>query len=87
MRTVLTFVAFALVAVLSLALVAPPFVDWTAERAQIEAQLSERLGMPLRTSGPIEVRLLPIAYVEFGGLEAGPAGAPVFVSEHARFEI
>ena len=44
MRHVLTIIAVALVVVMSAALVTPLLVDWSAHRAEIEAQLGVNHG-------------------------------------------
>ncbi len=87
MRTVLTFLALLLVAVLTAGLVAPLFVDWSHQRPRIEAALSRELGVEVSTAGSIEARLLPTPYIAFAKLEVGPRDAPAFVSARARFEL
>ena len=73
MRGVLTLLAVALVALLTVALVAPLFIDWSAHRAEIEAQIGALTGGRVRLSGQITLRLLPIPYLELGeGSTAGP---------------
>ena len=72
-RTVLTIIAVALVAAMSVALVAPYFVDWSAQRDEIEARLSAITGANVSLTGPIELRLLPTPYLALGeGLVSAP---------------
>lgn len=87
-RILLTLIAVALVAALSAALVAPLFIDWSAHRAQIEAELSDVLGAPVVVSGSIDIRILPLPYVELGGVSVGEAGggAPVLTCEKLHLE-
>ena len=90
MRIFLTLIAVALVAALSAALVAPLFVDWSAQRGFIEKQLSERLGAPVSIAGPIEVRLLPTPYLTAERVKVGYARAgdePALVCEGMRLEL
>jgi hypothetical protein len=89
-RTVLTLIAVALIATLSLAFAAPEFIDWSARRALVERQLSERIGAPVAISGPIEVRLLPAPYLSAKrvtiGAGKGRDETPLSV-ESARLEL
>lgn len=68
MREILTIVAACLVAVLTAALAIPPFVDWDAQRARIEAQISAQAGGVARIDGPVSLRLLPAPRMSFGAL-------------------
>ena len=89
MRIVLTIVAVALVAILSIALIAPLFVDWSAHRAEIEGRLGAMAGARVSLSGPITLRLLPIPYLDLGaGSAVGPGqAAPRLSFEKARLEL
>ncbi len=89
MRVVLTIVAVALVALLSAALIAPLFIDWSAHRAEIEARLGAITGGRVVLRGPITLRLLPIPYLELGeGSAVGPGPtAPRLSFESARLEL
>ena len=89
MRNVLTIVAVALVAVMSVALVAPFLIDWSTQRAEIEARLSAITGANVSLNGPIELRLLPTPYLALGeGLvsASGPDGAKLSFGS-ARLEL
>jgi uncharacterized protein involved in outer membrane biogenesis len=59
LRESLTILASILIAALTAALVGPWFVDWTQQRAFIEAQLSQALGAPVETRGAIGLVFLP----------------------------
>ena len=66
MRYVLTIVAVALVAVMSVALIAPYLIDWSSQRGEIEARLSAITGANVALTGPVELRLLPTPYLALG---------------------
>lgn len=68
MREILTIVAACLVAALTAALAIPPFVDWDAQRARIEAQMSAQAGGVARIDGPVSLRLLPAPRMSLGAL-------------------
>ena len=91
MRTILTIVAVALVAVMSAALVAPYFIDWSAQRSEIEARLSAITGANVSLTGPVELRVLPTPYLALGeGLVSapGPDGAKLsFASARLELEL
>jgi len=82
-RTVLTFIAVALVAVMSAALIAPMLIDWSAHRAEIEARLRAITGANVSLEGPVEVRLLPTPYLALG---AGSLSAPSSDGSKLSFE-
>src|SRR5271170_323186 len=88
-RYVLTFLAVALVAVMSAALVAPMLIDWSAHRAEIEARLSAITGANVSLTGPVEVRLLPTPYLALGAgsLSAPGPNGPRLSFDSARLEL
>ena len=89
MRTILTIVAVALVAVMSIALVAPYLIDWSTQRGEIEARLSAITGADVSLTGPVELRVLPTPYLALGeGLISapGPDGAKLSFAS-ARLEL
>jgi hypothetical protein len=88
-RNVLTIVAVALVAVMSVALVAPMLVDWSAHRAEIEARLRAITGANVSLTGSVEVRLLPTPYLALGAgsLSASGADGPKLSFASARLEL
>lgn len=71
--TLLTLAIAAILALLA-ALLGPHFVDWTAHRAAFEQHASKAVGLPVRVSGPMEVRLLPSPSLVLSGVEIGEAG-------------
>ena len=89
MRGVLTLLAVALVALLTAALIAPLFIDWSAHRGEIEARLGALTGGHVTLTGPITLRLLPIPYLELGeGSAAGPGpDQPRLSFKSARLEL
>lgn len=89
MRIVLTFVAVAFVVILSAALVAPLFVDWSAHRAEIESRLSALSGANVVLTGPIAVQLLPTPYLQTGAgtISARGGGGPSLSFKSARLEL
>ncbi len=89
MRTILTIIAVALVAVMSVALVAPYLIDWSAQRGAIEARLNAITGADVSLTGPVELRVLPTPYLALGeGLVSapGPDGAKLSFAS-ARVEL
>ena len=87
MRDSLTILASILIAALTLALVGPGFVDWTARRDYIEAQLSRALGAPVATRGAIGLALLPTPRLELGGVSLGEGGPVSLRTGAVRFEL
>ena len=89
MRHVLTIIAVALVAVMSVALVAPYLIDWSGHRAEIEARLEAITGANVSLIGPVELRLLPTPYLALGeGLVSAPgAGGAKLSFASARLEL
>ncbi len=59
MGRVLTFLAIIVAILLAGGLAVPPLMDWSHLRARLEAEGSVQLGVPVRLSGPIRLRLLP----------------------------
>ena len=71
MRDLLTALAGAVILVLVAALAVPPFVDWQAQRALVDRTLARSIGVPARTDGRIEVRLLPSPRLRVDRLHLG----------------
>ncbi|UIY41629.1 AsmA family protein [Methylobacterium radiotolerans] len=71
MRDLLTALACAVILVLVAALAVPPFVDWQAHRGLVDRALARSLGVPVRTDGRIEVRLLPSPRLRVDRLHLG----------------
>jgi hypothetical protein len=88
LRATLTFIAVVLVVVLSAALVAPLFIDWSSHRAQIEAELSDILGARVVVAGPIDIRFLPTPYLQLKTVTIadGDDGAPAFTCQNVQLE-
>ena len=80
MQTTLLTLGIALILALVTALVGPVFVDWGRFRTNFEAQASRLAGQPVRISGAIDVRLLPIPTVRLQGLDVGPPAAKAALS-------
>ncbi|HWV40418.1 AsmA-like C-terminal region-containing protein [Pseudorhodoplanes sp.] len=73
--TLLTLAIAAILALLA-ALFGPYFVDWNAQRATFEQQASQAIGLPVRVSGTMDVRLLPSPSLVLSGIEIGQPGDP-----------
>jgi hypothetical protein len=88
-RDLLTAIAAVMIAVLTAALAAPPFIDWGAQRGVIERAISRAAGVEAKTDGRIEVRLLPSPRIRIERLRLGPAesDAPSLLAAFARTEI
>jgi AsmA family len=88
-RTVLTIIAVALVAAMSVALVAPYLIDWSAQRDEIETRLGAITGANVSLTGPIELRVLPTPYLALGeGLVSAPgADGAKLTFASARLEL
>ncbi len=71
--TLLTLAIAAILALLA-ALVGPHFIDWNAHRATFEKQASQAIGLPVRVTGPMDVRLLPAPTLVLTGVEIGEPG-------------
>ncbi|WP_313900804.1 AsmA-like C-terminal region-containing protein [Methylobacterium sp. J-077] len=83
MRDLLTALAGAVILVLVAALAVPPVIDWQAQRALVDRGLTRSLGVPARTDGRIEVRLLPSPRLRIDRLHLG--ADPTRPSLDARF--
>ncbi|HWG07343.1 MAG TPA: AsmA family protein, partial [Beijerinckiaceae bacterium] len=78
MRESLTIFAGLLILILTVALVGPYFVDWTAQRGWVEKLLSDAIGAPVEVAGAIDLKLLPtpslrLEKVVMGGTAPGEA--------------
>ncbi|MHB2211667.1 AsmA protein [Methylobacterium sp. CM6257] len=88
MRDLLTALAGAVILVLVAALAVPPFVDWQAHRALVDQALARSLGVPARTDGRIEVRLLPSPRLRIDRLHLGSdTGQPSLDARFVKAEI
>ena len=88
MQATLLGLATAIILALVAALVGPYFIDWSQYSATFEAEASRLVGMPVRVTGPIEVRLLPTPMLTLGNVEAGenPA-APRLAARELHAEL
>lgn len=57
-----------MILILTLALVGPWFVDWTAQRGWVESELTRITGARVRVGGAIDLKLLPVPRLELQGL-------------------
>lgn len=73
MRDILTALAGLIVLLLVAALAIPPFVAWEGQRSLIDGLVSRSLGLPARSAGRLEVRLLPSPRLRFDRLRLGQA--------------
>ncbi|MFB0487592.1 hypothetical protein ABIE45_000178 [Methylobacterium sp. OAE515] len=88
MRDLLTALAGAVILVLVAALAVPPFVDWQAHRALVERAITRSIGVPARTDGRIEVRLLPSPRLRVDRLHLGAdADRPTLDARFVKAEI
>jgi hypothetical protein len=89
LRDVLTVLAALVICVLVAALAVPPLIDWSAHRTVIEAALARAGGAEVKTSGPIEVRLLPTPRLTVERLQFGSGSAtdPSLDAASLRAEI
>jgi uncharacterized protein involved in outer membrane biogenesis len=89
LRESLTVLAGLLVLALLAALVGPGFVDWRAYRHEIEARLSEALGVETTVGGAIALRLLPSPRIALEDVRigAGEGAASVATAGRATVEL
>jgi large subunit ribosomal protein L24 len=87
-QTTLLGLGFAIILALVAALVGPHFIDWTNYRATFEREASRLVGMPVRVTGAIDVRLLPTPTLRLAGIEMGEdAAAPRFSARELHAEL
>jgi uncharacterized protein involved in outer membrane biogenesis len=65
MNNVLLLLGALLVGILAALLAVPMVVDWNSYRGVFEEEASRVMGRDVRLSGPINVRILPVPYVQF----------------------
>lgn len=71
-----------LVLVLTLALVVPPFIDWTGYRDRFEQEATRILGRPVHVNGTANARLLPFPSVTFSDVVVdAPDGSKALTME------
>jgi uncharacterized protein involved in outer membrane biogenesis len=71
LQTTLLSLAIAIILALVAALVGPLLIDWSGYRATFEAEAGRLIGLKVRVSGPIAVRLLPSPRLSMDGIEIG----------------
>lgn len=71
MRDILTIIASIVILILSIAVAAPPFIDWEDHRGAIDQMISRATGTEAKTSGRIGLRLLPSPKIRLDRLELG----------------
>lgn len=89
MRDILTIIASVLILILAAALLAPPFIDWTARRDFVDGVIAHAAGTKARTDGPISIRLLPSPRLRIRRLRLGADGdqAPALTADFVTAEI
>ena len=89
MRETLTIFAGLLILILTIALVGPYFVDWTAQRGWIETLLSDATGAHVEVAGAIDVKLLPTPSLrlEKVAMQGAAAGDASFRADEVALEM
>lgn len=87
MRDLLTIAAGIVILALSAALAVPYFVDWGAQRLEVEAQLSRALGARVSVAGAIDMRLLPTPSLTLERVAVEDGGPVSGSAQSAHFEI
>jgi large subunit ribosomal protein L24 len=82
-QATLLSLAIAVIVALLAALLGPYFVDWNVHRAAFEEQASQVVGLPVRVTGPMDVRLLPAPRLVLSGVEIGKPDDPQAVRAKA----
>jgi hypothetical protein len=87
LQATLLGIAVAIILALVAALVGPHFVDWTQYRTTFEAESGKIVGLPVRISGGIDVRLLPTPTLTLGRIEIGSAAQPLVRARELHVEL
>ena len=89
MRDILTIIASIVILILAVAVAAPPFIDWEAQRDTIDGMISRASGTEARTEGEIGIRLLPSPRVVLGRLRLGgkTPDSPVMTADSVWAEV
>ena len=87
MQATLLGLGIAVILALVAALVGPLFIDWTQYRAAIEAEASRIVGAPVRVNGPVDVRLLPVPFLDLKEAEIQPAGSAKLAARRLTMEF
>jgi large subunit ribosomal protein L24 len=75
-QTTLLGLAIAFILALLAALIGPHFIDWNQFRPQFEAEASRALGAPVRVSGALDARLLPVPSLRLSQVSIGEPTDP-----------
>jgi hypothetical protein len=86
MNRVLLAIGGLLVGLLATLFAAPAMVDWNRYRGVLEEEATRFLGREVRLGGRVNLRLLPVPYVQFEQVRIadtrGSVGRPIFVAEN-----
>jgi len=86
MNRVLLAIGGLLVGLLATLFAAPAMVDWNRYRGVLEEEATRFLGREVRLGGRVNLRLLPVPYVQFEQVRIadtrGSVGQPIFVAEN-----
>ncbi|MGY2052075.1 AsmA family protein [Methylobacterium sp. JK268] len=87
MRDILTVLAGLVILVLAAAVAVPPFVNWEGQRESVDAAVSRSLGLPARSDGRLEIRLLPSPRLRIDHLVLGAPGRPGLDARFVKAEV
>ncbi|KAA2235518.1 AsmA-like C-terminal region-containing protein [Salinarimonas soli] len=87
MRDILTVLAIILIAALTAAVAAPPFVHWESYREIIDRGITQAAGTPAHTEGAIGIRLLPTPRIRIERLRLGEGAGPSLRAAELSSEI
>lgn len=87
MQTTLLGLAISVILALLAALVGPLFIDWNDYRAEFETEASRLVGLPVRVSGGIDLRLLPTPSLQLSGVRIGKPGDDALQARRLGLEI
>jgi uncharacterized protein involved in outer membrane biogenesis len=87
LQTTLLGIGIAIILALVAALTAPYFIDWDAYRAVVEREVSRVAGVPVRVTGRIDVRLLPVPSITLRGVESGAVGESPLKAREVAIEL
>src|SRR5262245_48807305 len=87
LQTTLLGIGIAIILALVAALAAPYFIDWDAYRAAVEREASRLVGVPVRVTGRIDVRRLPVPSITLRGVESAAAGENPLKAREVAIEL
>ncbi len=85
-NSILSYIAGFIVLLLFGALVGPSIVDWNSFRAEIEAQISQGVGLPVKIGGDINFVVLPAPRFSLRDLEIGSGDTDVALAKIGTLE-